>query len=442
LPESTPKPGPKLVLTNHDLLDDIPKASNSEYDALAALFLENAALSPSAGKTAARPKSTSVASTQGDASPSNRVHTTIEGMIVGHLPVLGAAWISQFARLRSTELGKPVILARLMDGTLSIDVVAESTTNLEHVSESDSFDAAMAAASRLSPYWLLRVSEPSEIDLARCESLDRLCLLTGADEAAMVASYRTFKGLFNNTHPGEGIADDLHLCVTIFGADPAKSGESEDKLRRAAHTFIGRDLDSAASIPKVQTCSMASLYRGKVDLTIQELVDRVSRLKFVDSATTTAPVSAAPPTPPAPTTPTAPVVMPPATQAPVAQPPTLESLSLAAMIDGLHPLASRCPYCPDIELAVDASGALHLVAAHDNAGESGVKNLLATASWAALHEALLSAAEPRFKPSSESGAMLHLVCADAPSVKALLDSGIRVHLLVQIGSLSACRPLN
>ncbi len=438
MPESTPKTGPKLVLTNHDLLDDIPKASTSEYDALAALFLENAALSPSSGKSAPRPRIASDTPAASDGNPATRLRTTIEGMIVGHLPVLGAAWISQFARLRSTELGKPVILARLMDGTLSIDIVAESTTNLDHVSESDSFDAAIAAASRISPYWLLRVSEPSEIDLARCQSLNRLCHLTGADEAAMVASYRTFKGLFHGTPPSEGIADDLHLSVTIFGADPAKSGESEDKLRRAAHTFLGRDLDSAASIPKVQTCSMASIYRGKVDLSIQELVDRISHLTIEKPTAAHVSVVIEPPAMAAPQPATV-MNTAPVEPAPAKSP---EQLSLAAMIDGLHPLISRCPYCPDIELAVDASGALHLVAAHDSVGESGVKNLLATASWAAMHESLLAAAEPKFKPSPEAGAMLHLVCADAPSVKALLDSGIRVHLLVQIGSLSACRPLN
>lgn len=433
--ESTSKPGPKLVLTNHDLLDDIPSASTSEYDALAALFLENAALSPNAGKSPSHPKAADSTTTTSNAASPSTIGTTVEGLIVGHLPVLGAAWISQVARQRSQDIGKPVVLARMMDGVLSIDLVAESTINLDHVAECDSLEKALESASKLSNHWIIRVSEPLEIDLARSESLTRLCLLTGADEAAMVASYRTFKGLLQAAQPNDGMSNDVHLCVTIFGADQAKAGESENKLRRAAHTFLGRDLDSATAIQKISTCSMASIFRGKVELSIADLIEHASRVRTPPPA-----IENAPPPPPAPVESTAKPAADAEVSAAVSTPSSEHSL--AAMIEGLRPLAARSPYCPDIELAVDASGALHLVAAHDAEGESGVKNLLATASWAAMHESLLAAAEPQFKPSSDAGAMLHLVCAHAPSVKALLDSGIRVHLLVQIGTLTACRPLN
>jgi hypothetical protein len=367
----------------------------------------------------------------------------IEGVIVGHLPVLGAAWITQFARHRSREEGRPVGLARLTDGVLSLDVVSDVQTELD-APECSSLDEALAAAGRLVRTWVVRVNDEFEAELAQSTGLNALTLLTGADEAAMVASYRTFKRLWPR--------DDTHeagptLRVAIFGADPAKAVEAETRLRRAASTFLSRDLESAVVIQRIAACSVATLYRGKAVLAPGELVTRIA----ANSSTLAPPESQAAPKVDTEARPSRIVESKPVSTPTHAVNGELEISGqahlhqMASLLPGLKALTIRSPYSPEVEFASDGGGNLHLLALHapfEGRGDDAVKELLAAANWAALHESLLRAIIPSLTITEGTGPTLHVLSENPKGLRKLLDSGIRAHLLVRFGDQAICRELN
>ncbi|MFZ4573399.1 MAG: hypothetical protein ACOYN0_03310 [Phycisphaerales bacterium] len=455
---STPRRTPPLPSTGAELTADGWVSSKTEdYDALADLFLDGASFSPATPRLASRLVD------EGDATvepPLSAKRELIEAVIVGHLPVLGAAWITQFARHRAIESGGPVALVRLSEGTVSVDLVAESAPLLEGASEASDLSAALKVAGGIARRWIVRVEELLEQSLAVDPRPGSLTLLTGADEAAMVASYRTFKGLLATLGAGPE-ASGPKLGVAIFGAEPAKAAESEAKLRKAAQGFLGRDLATSCQIQRITTCAVANVFRGRFDEGVDQL------MALVESASRSSPSPTQPTAPARPTggfamtepkQPSAaferahvPIATPVQVNAPsngtpfarATQPSTtVARLSLAPLIGGLRTLVARCPYSPSVEFAADASGRLHLIAMHDEPDDKPVRDLISTASWAATHETLLAAAEPGLQVTRDGGPSLHLVCDRAPAMRRMLDSGVRIHLLVTVGSESVCRELN
>jgi hypothetical protein len=105
--------------------------------------------------------------------------------------------------------------------------------------------------------------------------------------------------------------------------------------------------------------------------------------------------------------------------------------SLARHLPSLEPLEARCPYAPEVELAVDPSGRLHLIArSHADATDpnAAFSKLAVARSWAQAHAALLERAFRQAKPLAFTPEQ-HLL-TDAPKrVRPLLDTDVRLHLL-------------
>lgn len=97
------------------------------------------------------------------------------------------------------------------------------------------------------------------------------------------------------------------------------------------------------------------------------------------------------------------------------------SSSLATAI-GLSVLPIACPDHPDVELAVDEGGRLHLVTALTN-----LASLVAAEGWAERHRALLRRAFPD-AIRDERPARLHVVTAELADGLALAGSRIEAHL--------------
>ena len=438
---------PLSSLSAPDTAADAPASGEAgEYDALADLFLDGASFAPHAAK----PRLV----TEHHDQPSPQPHeppfvVEFEGVVVGHLPVLGAAWITQFARQRAIQDSRPAALVRIADGTISVDLVAEAAPSLEGVTEAGDFRASLRAAAAVTRRWIIRVEEAAESQLASDARLTSLTLLTGADEAAMVASYRSFKSMLASTEAA-GRTNDVCFGVAIFGAEAGKAAESESKLRRAAQNFLGRELGSACVIQRITTCAVANLYRGGSDLSLSQVLasiaDAASRTRATSPQPDPVPTSrwseprpGPPPQPIRQLPPAAPSLAAPA--APTGKTSTLTP-SLAPLLQGLRPLALRNPYAPAIEFAADAHGGVHLIALQGDREDQALRDLLSTAAWAAMHETFLLAAEPGLNLTHNGGPSLHLVCAHAPPLRRMLDSGVRIHLLVTVGETSVCRELN
>lgn len=432
----------------------------SDYDALTDLFLSD-------GGPAIKPRTVATLKLAGNgehrhSSEAQPPHApapsrankplAIEGLILGHLPVLGAAWVAQYAKHLAESTHEPIALVRLQGGQISIDMVTGRGTG-DRVSgidsERETLDDALAAARMLASRWLVRVDDTSEPDLLALDGLAAVTLLTGADDAAVVSSYRTMKGLCSLTKESESHAPAFNLA--IMGAADDKAAAAEAKIRRAAMTFLGRDVDATARVAKIGAGSATPLFRGEWT---GGLADALIAIRSARTAEPPAP--AAHPTfntqpSPLPVAPhaapqqaTGPALIEPKAAAPgptTSVQPAVHSHDASAVLpDGLSALDCTCPPVPTVRLANAADGSLHLVAP---IGTDGVRDLLAAASWAAEHAKLLSLAFPGLVMSDvQSGPTLHLLTTDARAARPLLDTAVRVHLVVACGGSTVLRPLN
>jgi hypothetical protein len=386
----------------------------------------------------------------------------IEALLVGHLPVMGGVWVTQYAKHVADREHCVVALLRLQAGQVSIDVFTPrsasvpTSSRIGEMHTSGLMEAIRSARSRCG-LWLVRVDEASEADLVSAPHVSRMTLLTGADDPAVVASYRTIKSL---QQAEEGCEQPLRLSIAIMGADDAKAEAAETKLQRAASNFLGRSLASAARIAKIGACTTTTLFRGEAneDTNIVSLIAllRGAPIPSESAATATEP-DALPPTSHIEPKPdpkpqpsqhadgvTSGASTPHASRTPTIAQQSISSdnhaASLAAHIAGLRPLSFRCPYAPNVELALGSSGVLHLVSPMQQGGPGA---LLTVAAWAQSHASLLEAARPEeLNMAHPEGPVLHVVTSDAKVARPMLDTGVRVHLMLKVGESVTVHDLN
>ncbi|HEX8876177.1 MAG TPA: hypothetical protein VF777_05470 [Phycisphaerales bacterium] len=415
----------------------------------------------------------------------------IESLIVGHLPVLGSAWVMQYAKHRAQTASKPVVLLRVSGADVSVDVAFPPASLPPATGPMPSVVDAIRHLKTLSDQWIVRIDEAAEgmdaAELMRClRASDCASVLTGADEAAVVACYRVIKTMGTDGPP---------LHVVVMGSSTDAASDAASKLSKAAEKFLGKSVSSEACSAKITPGSAANVYRGRPNLAHDRLIElvresvatRVAPAARVqpgitpgasstladddepigseprgqspeakETGTFAAPVpDAFPPAAVAPTTisparvaapmaasvaapsdaaslvaaPVAAQAAPASTQAPSA--PTAANASLTRHLPSLEPLEARCPYAPEVELAVDPSGRLHLIArSHADAADpnAAFSKLAVARTWAQAHAALLERAFRQAKPLAFTPEQ-HLL-TDAPKrVRPLLDTDVRLHLL-------------
>lgn len=478
--------------------------SPSDYDALADLFLAGGGLSHDAGVSqsvtagAAKggtPSSFTIAAPLSnafrgpavaiDAShapldlPRRTQAAFIEGIIIGHLPVFAAGWVTQYAKRLSEERQEPVTLIRAHGGRCEMDLVG-SLASLSADTPASGIAGAMAVAAPLSNSWIIRVDEPNETSLATLDGLDRLTLLTGADDVALAATYRTLKFLVAKLRAssadldGEALGDRLR--VMVMGATDEKALTAQEKLRGMLGAFLDAPLDIAVGPQRVSPTLMSSLFRDAVQHEPAELVSMIRTLPRETGTPSSriGPVRTSPPprgsSAVSPAEPLeihanrSPAIEPKPTRAPVtasvAPIPAREpwsgmprsashALELVHHIPGLSKLPVSCPYIPEAEIGADARGGLHLLARAGDEHSAGdtVSRLMSAAGWLHDHLPLIRLALPQtpLAPSADD-VELHLFTDQPKAVRRLLDGGVKIHLLasVQVGGAVAwvCRELN
>lgn len=404
--------------------------------------------------------------------------TEVELLLVGHLPVLGSAWVLQYAKHVAQHSGRPVGLIRLSGGEATIDLTLPPSEVPPPSGPMPSIAEAVKYVAQRTGRWIIRLDESADrasaADAASSIRIaDRVTVLTGADEAAVVGCYRVIKTL----EPGEAAP---HLHVAVMGSNPARAAEAAGKLSRAAEKFLKSRVTSETCSAKITPGSSVNVYRGRPNAGHADLIALLQggpapteaareaahealepasiepevEIEAVDHefehvhalaeaspeveapvAEPTFPVSEAasqsishPVQPriemgPAPTAKPAQVLAP--SIAAVATP-AFDSRGLARHLESLESLASRCPYAPEVELAVDPDGRLHLIARAANDPGMTLGALTTAKSWAEAHASLMTMAHPRLRTAS---AVCHLM-TDAPkSVRRLGDSDLKLHLL-------------
>jgi len=436
--------------------DDTP-----DYDALADLFLDapatpsarsrraNSVSEPNSGHAVGLPELP-------DEPPEAPVAKalSLEGLILGHLPVLGAAWVTQYAKHLAESSRTPVALLRLQAGQLSLDLVMprgstpRTSSRIGADAGSDELPRAVAAAAAQAHHWLIRVDETLEPEMTALEGLHAITMLTGADDAAVVASYRALKSL------GQTLADRADapaVRLAIMGADDERASVAEEKLSRASAMFLGGPIEVVARIGKVSACSTQTLYRAPATASLADIISVVRSATCRSSPAATAEVTTETTATPDAAAPRITVSEAPARVAghPAAAP-TTSSDPHAAEPDWtsllhLARLSSTCPYAPGVSLAADDRGGLHLIAAggRDNCPhtvQAAVQSLLTAAAWAESHANLLESANAgAVKQIRDHGPTLHLISRDGRSCRPVLDTGLRVHLAQSIETSEGLR---
>ncbi len=422
--------------TVHDPFDAPPTA---DYDALADLFLGDTRGAGGAPVEAAPapPRTVLRVVSSEDEDPEGRPAPTgarIEGLIIGHLPVLASAWVTQYARHLAEQSGEWVGLVKLRAGQASVELVGPPRAAGGPLPASrDTFDGAIEEAARFAGRWLVRVDELTEPRLVELRGMDAVTLLTGADEAAVVASYRSLKLL--SERAGE---DESRLGVAIMGATAERAAEAAAKLARTVEVHLGRALRLIACVARIGPGRCVGLFRGDLRDQVEAVLPRV--VEAVRTAAERArpaepePIGSAPVEHPAPEAPQpAPAALGAAaptrragTSDPASAPvPSLERL--AAHVSGLKSLPAPCPYTPGVELALDGSGRVHVLARMDPGGRV-LEQLVAASAWVGTHAEwirLAAGATPM------GGAVMHVFTDEPRNLRRLVHSDVRVHLLVR-----------
>jgi hypothetical protein len=464
---------PPLRLTTHD---DIvwPEADAPEPSTLHSVRNRE----PQFG-TAAHTRQSGRGTDQRSAAP--KAH--IEAIVLGHLPVIAPAWAQQYAGHRARELAQLVALARLANGTVTIELLGEQVeqppANLEACT---TLAAALRRAATLSRHWIIRVDEVSEASLAEASGLDTITVLTGADDAAVVACYRALKALAFDTTAAQGEDEKApELAVAIMGATERDADDAERKLRQTSRAFLGRPDLVAARLPRMMPVQSTTLFRGHCHEPAPVFIAAVR-----SAATEPQTLPEFPPRPPANSTrrepgfsnsdavhshsffqhagpldsaaaqhatadhdqprtgwansrnaqtfPTNRTSTPASAHTSGFAPhddlwtesPESPLPSPISLIGGLEALGFGCPFAPGVELAVDAQGWLHLIVL-DSDDRNVVGDLMATRAWTLSHASLLAAAEPRIAQPIMT--TLHLMTDRPAMARGLLDTEVRVHLL-------------
>lgn len=428
---------PKPHTNGAATLADCHAGNSDEFDALAGMFLDPAQ-SPAQPDPATTPQH------------ANHPHRPeIVALMLGHLPVVASAWPAQHARTSAELTGTPVTIARLSNGHLSLELVGSGGEPPAFDNETDALQWAATGPTTV----LVRVDEPDEPSLAAIDAVDRLVLLTGADDAAVVACYRKLKG----------IATDAERPVpptqiTVVGAKKPAALLAHNRIARAARTFLEAELLEPLIVDRVAPTGSQMLYRAETSLTAAELVEALRSAK--PDASPTGPATDLRPAPPQdspgvtdtlppepnrfhsnprdsrPATPMQPATTPSQTSPPVhagdhTAPP------LVSLLPGLLPLETVSPAAPGATLAYDAAGSLHIlvgsVRSQPDAGTTHpVAQLLCAKAWAEAHADLLGRAEPRLSADAARNAQLHLITDRPANTRPLRDTGIRLHLVTDV----------
>jgi hypothetical protein len=233
-----------------------------------------------------------------------------------------------------------------------------------------------------------------------------------------------------------------------MGATAERAADATAKIERAAAAFLGRRLAVSACISKITGGLPQVLFRGPSQATFDELLPLLS----VPGSPAFTQLTPSPEKRPMPRDSSAfPRVAVRATVTPeiapsappqvssrglhqAAAPEAREFGRLSAQLPGLVALGVSCPVAPEVELALDTAGQVHLLSEATGPHSDRFAQLHAANAWSRSHAALLHRALASDHPQVDlsRSAVLHLFTRDAREVRHLGESGVKLHLLIPV----------
>jgi hypothetical protein len=286
-------------------------------------------------------------------------------------------------------------------------------------------------------------------------------ILTGADETAVVASYRLIKTLTASWDWDQ--EDSPMLRMAVMGGSSEQSADARSKLTRAVESFLDHPIEIVISAGRIDATGTMNLFRedvahpaghildglsgigGAAELgepvdrrsPIEVLREDIDALETLDAITQHVRVEA---------------------EHGERDEPALEARgsvvhsyghTLSGLIPGLSAMETRCPSAPGVELARDESGRVHLVT--EDRSVDALALLTNAEQWARDHLQLLLRVEPGLTmpsndPRDDTDPTLHLLASEPRALMALYPTSVRVYALakVQVGDAMArvATPIN
>ena len=367
------------------------------------------------------------------------VATSIELLLPAHLPVQGGLWLVPYAGREAAQ--GTSILVRMHEDTIDVAVLGQGNFD---VTSCVSMEDVLQKINAPNIHWVIQ--PPTDADptsLLHCDA-DRVTLLSGADQAAVVGAYRLLKGLITTS----GDANELpNIQLVIVGAEEKAATDAATRIVQTAHHQLGVHVEVGTALPAMgsstKVISQVSFPRGS---NVVDLLGRIRNGETTEEACPTTTRVAKP------AVPVIPELLTEVASEAVIQPESTdqrinttivanETTTYASYVDGLLAITPRCPEHEHVELAVDSNGCLHILADAQN-----IRDISIVSAWAARHYALLAMACGGLCIDTTTSPVQHLFTSDAVSVVDLYGTGLRMHLLTDIevdGQLGKfCTPLN
>ena len=163
-------------------------------------------------------------------------------LLVGNLPVMSALWISQYADREARENG-PVCLVRESGDCVQIELF-RAGSRLPTIRPQASYEEALRAVAPIVSQWLVvaRQSEPVEIS----HGTDDIVVLTGSDQAAIVAAYRLVKAAHDAIERLGGARPAV--SVAVLGADAAETAHVAARIGEAASSSLSISIPDCSAL--------------------------------------------------------------------------------------------------------------------------------------------------------------------------------------------------
>lgn len=167
-------------------------------------------------------------------------------VLQGHLPVYGGLWLSQFGDWIGQRSG-PACLVRYEHDALTLEILRGDGRRLV-MSPGQDIQHVLKQASAFIRNWLVVV--PSQMPVQEMASLDadRICILTGADKAAIVGCYGLVKDLAATW--SESDLEHRPIELVVVGAEQNRAIQVCEHLNRMSAEHMELELPLLGALQK------------------------------------------------------------------------------------------------------------------------------------------------------------------------------------------------
>ena len=409
-----------------------------------------------------------------DDAPGSRQRPEIIVLLMGHLPVRAGLWRLPAARFLCPD-SKSLIVAHQEEESLLLECVGGSLESLDQ--------ASLSRLEHLSADSKIVLVPDSNIDSERLADVepDRIAIVTGGDQAAIVGAYSQLKSL--------KISDDLVVELVIVGAAPSRVDATANRLIDAASRHLNREIRFVGAIEKINvdgstmtSCAVSDHEGGLLEMAARirrgPVIDRPRDADHSSSRVVSSRFDEGSVTPgslaqamiefestsvsgtgdgvkrevepdcsrliPGPST----FVEPPRASVPstTRDVPVTTAMNmvsgheeklnvvdsdqktlLSSHLPGIKSLPVHCPICRTIELGIDDSGHLHLLSR-----DVDMSRIPAVQTWIREHQHLLQMAMPGVRMDGDGAPRVHVLGEDVDVLCGLRGTGWHPHLLVKV----------